>query len=577
MFTQLYRYLGTYKKYLLVCFSLVLLEVVGEMTIPLLMARIVDAGIPRGDMRLIIATGIVMVVIALACIALGVLNMWFSAKASQGFAANIRKALFERILTYSFVTIDQFSTASLVTRLTNDVTQLQNTVMMMLRILLRAPLMLICAMIFAVSMNARLSVIIFVSVPLLILCILLIIKKAEKLFGLMQQRLDDMNTRLQENLIGIRVVKAFVREQFETKKFDQVNRSLLSSATDAGNLVSVIMPLMFLILNGATVAVIWFGGHMVGNHLIGTGSLVSFISYLMQILISIMIFSMIFMLIARAEASARRIIEVLQTHSDIANPITPVSKHITKGRIEFDHVHFRYPTDKDGCDVLSDISMMIEPGRVIGIVGGTGSGKTTLLHLIPRLFDTTQGRVIIDGIPVTQYRLDTLRRQIGMVLQKNVLFSGTIRDNLLWGNELATLTDIEKACKLAAADTFIHEFSLGYDTVLGQGGVNLSGGQKQRICIARALLKQPKILLLDDSTSAVDTATETVIQKTFRQELSDSTVLLVAQRISSVKEADAIMVIDDGKLVAFGNHETLKKTSPIYQEICLSQQEGLGG
>lgn len=576
MFKTLFSYFGKYKIFLLVCFVLVLSEVLCEMMIPKLMAKIVDQGITTGDHHLILTTGLTMIGLALLGIGFGVANMWFSAQVSQGFAANIRQALFNKIQTFSFANLDQFNQASLITRITNDVSQLQMAVMMSLRMLLRAPLMLISAMFFALTINLQLSQIIFFSVPLLILAIFIIIKRAERLFSTMQTRLDRLNTRLRENLIGIRIVKSFVREPFETRKFAAVNQDLSHAAVDAGNLVSLIMPLMIIVLNGATIAVMWLGGRMVGEHLIGTGTLVSFISYLMQILMSVMFFSMIFIMIARAEASVKRIVEVLTAKIDIAD-LPETRKHrVVRGSITFDHVHFRYP-GAQGKDVLSDISLTINPGEIVGLVGGTGSGKTTLVNLIPRLFDVTQGSLSVDGLNVRNYRLTDLRSRIGMVLQKNVLFSGTIKQNLLWGNQSATMSQIEQACRIAAAHDFIRRLPQGYDTDLNQGGVNLSGGQRQRLCIARALLKQPAILILDDSTSAVDVATEADIQQAFRSQLTDCTIILIAQRISSVKDADKIIVLDNGKISGLGSHQELLKTNQVYQEIYASQNNpGLG-
>ncbi len=575
MFKKLFHYLGNDKKYLVVCFLLVFSEVVAEMTIPLLMARIVDVGIPHQDISLIMSTGGLMTLLALTGIILGVLNMWFSARVSQRFASHLRTALFRKIQTFSFSNIDQFESASLVTRLTNDVSQLQTAVLMMLRILLRSPLMLISAIMFALSINFQLSIVIFISVPLLVGFILLLVRLAGQVFGKMQQRLDHLNGMLQENLIGIRVVKAFVREKYEIKKFDTVNRDLTKAALEAGNLISLIMPFMFLIMNGTSIAVIWLGGQMVNQGLIGTGSLVSFISYLMQILMSVMFFSMIFILVARAKASAQRVLEVLETKVHITDPAKPIKKKITSGKIEFREVNFGYQREKDRKNVLSDLSFTIEPGEIVGIIGGTGSGKTTLINLIPRLFEVSSGSVVVDGVDVRHYPLAGLRRGMGMVLQKNVLFSGTIRENLLWGNQNATQAQIEKACQIACAYDFIMDLPGHYDTVLGQGGVNVSGGQKQRLCIARALLKDPAILLLDDSTSALDTVTESKIQNAFRRELKHCTVLLIAQRISSVKDLDKIIVLEDGRISGIGTHHALLETNPVYKEICSSQQEGL--
>lgn len=577
MIRKLYPYIEPYKKFLLYSLLLVGIDVACEMMIPLLMARIVDSGIPSQDIGYIANTGLFMLLLSGIAISFGVLNMKLSAEVSQGFAANLRQALFDRVQSFSFTNIDRFSSASLITRLTNDVTQMQNALMMALRILLRAPLMLLSAMFFSMSINLRLSLVIFAAVPLLIIGVLLIIRSAEQRFARTQQKLDNLNGTIQENLVAVRVVKAFVREAYEKLKFKHSNDELTQAAIHAGNLISLIMPLMLLILNGATVATIWFGGNMVGTGEMGTGALISFISYLLQIMMSVMIFSLIFILLARAEASGKRIMEVLNTETEFssAEQKSAVNSVITQGKIEFRHVDFSYAPDSDGKNVLTDISFNAEPGQFVAIVGGTGSGKTSLISLIPRLYEVTGGQILIDGKDIRDYTLNSLRANIGMVLQKNMLFSGTIRDNLLWGNEQATQNEVEQAARNAQAHAFIMSFPHGYDTELGQGGVNVSGGQKQRLCIARAMLKQPAILLLDDSTSALDTATEARIRQELHRYFNNTTVLLVAQRISSVKEADKIIVLDDGKLSGIGTHAELLETNTVYREICTSQQEGL--
>ncbi len=577
MIKKIFSYLGQYKKYVIFSLFLVTGEVVCELLMPLLMARIVDVGIPQNDIGYIARTGALMVGLALVAIGLGITNMKFSADAGQGFASNLRRALFDKIQSFSFTNIDAFSSASLVTRLTSDVTLLQVSLMMFLRMLLRAPLMLVFATIFVLSLNAQLSLVVFIAIPLLVLGVMLVMRSAEKLFTSMQQRLDALNGTVQENLIAIRVVKAFVREAHEKLKFKKANDALMESALNAGYLTSLIMPLMIFILNITTIAVIWFGGKMVGEGSMGTGALISFISYLMQILMSVMIFSMMFILSARARASAQRVMEVIDTQVNITDkprlPDTP-EPAVTGGKIEFRNVDFRYATG-EGKNVLSGVTFTAEPGEVVAIVGATGSGKSSLLSLIPRLYDVTGGQVLIDGTDVRDYRLDTLRAGIGMVLQKNVLFSGTIRENLKWGNKDVTQDEIEYCARDAQAHDFIMSSPNGYDTQLGQGGVNVSGGQKQRLCIARAMLKKPRILILDDSTSAVDTATEAKIRRAFQSSLKGTTVLIVSQRISSVKDADKIIVLDDGRISSIGTHETLFKNNAIYREICLSQQEGM--
>ena len=578
MIRRLYPYFQKYRHYFFFCFCLLTVDVVGDLMIPYLMSRIVDVGIPRRDTRYILLTGLLMLSLAALNIFLGSTNMKLSADASQGFAANLRRALFEHVQSFSFSNLDRFSEASLVTRLTSDVTQLQITVLMGLRIFLRSPLMLICALIFAMKINMRLSLIILAAAPVLIVGTFLLVRAAERLFTEVQRRLDGLNGTVRENLIAIRVVKAFVRAAHEKQKFKKANDSLMEIAIRAGNLVSLTLPLMLLILNTATVAVIWQGGHMVRAGSMGAGELVSFISYMFLILMSIMMFSMALILFARAEASGKRVLEVLDARPDITDKpaarLDPLRHRVTRGQIEFRHVDFRYGTSGEGKNALSDISFTVRPGQTVAIVGGTGAGKTTLVNLIPRLYDVTAGQVLVDGADVRDYDLKTLRDGIGMVLQKNVLFSGTIRENLLWGNASAGEDEIRRAAAMAGAEEFIDRFPRGYDTELGQGGVNVSGGQKQRLCIARALLKRPPVLILDDSTSAVDTATEARIRRSLRENRRGMTVLIIAQRISSVRDADTILVLDDGKISGMGTHEELYRSNEIYREICDSQQEG---
>lgn len=579
MIRTLYAHLGNYKKHILICIVLTAGEVVGITVMPTLMGKIVDVGVATKDLGYIGRTGVLMVAIALVCMALGSLNAKFSAEASQGFAANLRKALFDKIQSFSFSNIDRFSAPSLVTRLTSDVTQLQNTLLMCLRMLLRAPLMLISATVFAVSINAQLSRILLVAIPLLVVGILLILRTAERLFSAVQGKIDNLNGTIQENLIAVRVVKAFVRAVHEKIKFKKSNDELTEAAIKAGNTISMMMPMMLLVMNGAMIAVIWAGGKIVYANGMGTGALISFISYLMEILSSVMIFSMVFILFARAEACAKRIVEVLDTKIDITDKILLPGQGdeavVREGRIEFRNVDFRYSADAKAKNVLSGINLTVEPGEFVAIVGGTGSGKTSLVNLIPRLYDVSGGNILVDGVDVRDYKMENLRAGIGMVLQKNVLFSGTIKENLLWGNEKASDEEVAEAAQNAQADDFVRSFPEGYATELGQGGVNVSGGQKQRLCIARAMLKKPAILILDDSTSAVDTATEAKIRSVFSRKLKDTTILMIAQRISSVKEADRIVVLDDGSIAGVGTHAELLSNNAIYREICFSQQEGL--
>jgi ATP-binding cassette subfamily B protein len=573
---KLWSYIGNYKSLIILSPIFVMFDVVCELSMPFLMGKIVDKGIPALNLQYILRIGIFMIGLAL----FGSLNHRLAAVVSQGYAANVRQALFDRVQSFSFSNIDTFSTASLVTRLTNDVLQLQNTLLMSMRILTRAPLMLVCALVFAIAINARLAIILFIAIPLLVAGIWLIVGQAERFFTAVQAKIDAVNGTVEENLIGIRVVKAFVREPHEKTKFKKSSDELSDTAIRAGNLVITIMPMMLLILNGATIAVIWFGGRMVKSQQLGTGELVGFISYVMLILQSILMISTVLMMIARARASAERIIEVLDTIPSIADKEPALATDaeeptIQRGAIEFRDVNFKYAATNKGENVLSDINLTIQPGEFVALVGGTGSGKSTLVSLIPRLYDVSDGQVLVDDVDVRDYKLVTLRSAIGVVLQQNVLFSGTIRENLMWGNAAATQQEIEEAARNAQAHDFIMSFPNGYDTDLGQGGVNVSGGQKQRLCIARALLKKPRILIMDDSTSAVDSATEAKIRTSFRENLKDTTILIIAQRISSVQEADKIIVIDDGRIVGIGTHAELLATNPAYQAICASQMEGV--
>ncbi len=586
MIKKLTTYLGAYKKLLYMIPILVLLDVLCELFMPLLMARVVDIGIPGKDIGYIARIGLIMVLLALGAIIFGIINTRLTTDVATGYGANLRNALFEKIQGFSFQNIDHFSTASLITRLTNDVNTIQVTFMMMLRLLLRAPMMLIFSFILAYSINARLSVVLAFAIPLLTVGIVAIMKTATQRFSIVQQKVDAVNNTLQENLIAIRVVKSYVREDHEIGKFRVANDALTEAAIRAVSIVIANFPLMMLIMSGATIAIIWMGGRMVYIGTLGAGELISFISYVFQILFSVMMISMIFIMSARAEASLKRIVEVIDTEIDIVDTVQPAltagqvepegqSFPQRGGKVEFRNVSFKYKAADSGDNVLSDISFTVQPGQVVGLVGGTGTGKTSLVHLIPRLYDVTGGCVMVDDVDVRDYPLEVLREKIGVVLQKNTLFSGTIRDNLLWGKRDATEEEIVTACKDAQAHDFILSFPNGYDTYLGQGGVNVSGGQKQRLCIARAMLKKPSILILDDSTSAVDTATEAKIRTSFYQNLKNTTVFIIAQRISSVREADQILIIDDGKIAGKGTHQELLANNRIYQEINASQQEGV--
>ena len=597
MLKKFSAYLGQYKKYILMVPVFVFLDVLCELSMPLLMARIVDKGIPAGDVTFIIQTGIFMVLLALGAIIFGVFNMKFSTKGAIGFAANLRSALFEKVQNFSFDNIDKFSTASLVTRLTNDVNNIQTTFIMGLRLLTRAPMMLVIAFFLAYRINARLSIVLAIAIPVLVIGVLAIISQAVKRFSIMQEKIDNINQAIQENLIGIRVVKSFVRADHENTKFRDANDDFTNSAIHAISLAILNMPVMMFVMNAATIAIIWMGGKMVSTGVMGTGELISFISYIFQILLSVMMISMMIIMSARAEASGKRIIEVLDTDIDIVdNPEFALSStlegngpvvvpaageqkapEVTSGKVEFRNVDFKYLLTGSGEDVLCDINFVAQPGEIIGIVGGTASGKSTMVNLIPRLYDVTEGAVLVDDMDVRNYRLPDLREHIGVVLQTNTLFSGTIRENIKWGNELASEEEVITACKDAQAHDFIMSFPNGYDTVLGQGGVNVSGGQKQRLCIARAILKNPKILILDDSTSAVDMATEARIREAFYHNLANTTIFIIAQRIGSVQDADKIIVLEDGGISGIGTHAELLKNNEIYREINSSQQEGVLG
>jgi ATP-binding cassette, subfamily B, multidrug efflux pump len=575
MIRKFAAYIGHYRKNLALIPILVFLDVLAELSMPLLMARVIDVGIINADISYIVRIGIYMILLALTAITFGILNIRYSAETSMGFGANLRDALFEKVQAFSFHNIDQFSTASLITRLTNDVNNVQMTFLMMLRILLRAPLMLIIAFILAYSINASLSIVLAFAIPLLTVGVALIMKTAVARFTIMQQKIDAINNTLQENLIGVRVVKSFVRQDFEIEKFKKSNDELTTAGIRAVTIVILNMPMMMLVMNGATLAVIWLGGQMVYAGSLGAGELVSLISYILQILMSVMMLSMIVVMSARAQASGRRVLEVLETDLDIVDRAQTAVPAKQAGKVEFHQVDFKYDLSGSGENVLSGISFRVEPGQVVGIVGGTGTGKTTLVNLIPRLYDVTAGAVLVDGVDVRDYPLETLRDQIGVVLQQNTLFSGTIRENLLWGKPDASQAELETACRDAQAHKFIMSFPNGYDTLLGQGGVNLSGGQKQRLSIARAMLKKPKILILDDSTSSVDSTTESKIRQSFYQNMAMTTVFIIAQRVSSVRDADQIIVIEDGKIIGMGAHAELLASNRIYQEINASQQEGV--
>ena len=577
MFKQLMGYIGEYRKYFILAPLLVVGESLAELILPYLMGKLVGTGVGNQDVGYMYMMGGIMIVVATLGIVDGIFAAKFSAKASQGFGYNLREALFRKVQTFSFADVDKFSTASLVTRCTTDVKQLQQTAMELTRVLIRAPSLLIVSLFFCFRMNLRLSVIFLIAIPVLLAVVLTIVRFTVYLFEVMQSKIDNLNAAVQENLIAIRVVKSFVRMAHEKQKFKKANDDLMKTSIMATIRLSVMQPATMMVLYGTTLAIYWFGGHMVGNGALQDGQLLSFITYVNQILMSVMMFSMVLMGLTRARACGRRVTEVLNHEPDIrdyeenAGDQAPI-----KGEIVFDHVTFKYPqSDRKGV-VLNDVSFRIPAGSFVAIVGATGEGKTSLVNLIPRFYDATSGNVYVDGRSVKEYNLRHLRKYIGMVLQNNVLFTGTIRSNLQWGAHEADDETLLAATKDSQAYEFISRFPEGLDTKIEQGGVNVSGGQKQRLCIARAMLKNPSILILDDSTSAVDSATEAKIRETFYNKYKDTTVLLVAQRISSVQYADQIIVLEHGTVEDMGTHEELMERCRVYQEIYASQQEGGG-
>ena len=570
---QYMKYVKPYALYFLLAPILMLVEVVGEVFMPKFLANIINIGIPEKNTAYIVAMGLAMAGMAIVMMLGGIGGGYFSAKASVSFAAALRKDAFAKVQEFSFANIDKFSTGSLVTRLTNDITQLQNIINMGLKMAFRAPGMLIGALIMAITMNPSLAAVIGVVIPVLVIALVLVMRKAFPKFNAMQKKLDRLNTSVQENLTNIRVVKSFVREEEEIEKFAEANEDLRAGSIDAFKTVIMTMPIMTLAMNVTTLAVVWFAGRQIIVGRMAVGDLTAFTTYIVQILISLMMTAMVILNSSRAMASAKRISEVLNTEVDLSDEgaLRPDAV-VTAGKVEFKDVCFKYYKDNENY-VLENINFTANPGEIVGIIGGTGSGKTSMVQLIPRLYDCDAGEVLVDGVNVKDYSLKNLREGVGMVLQKNVLFSGTIMDNLKWGDENATVEEVQAAAMSAQAHNFVTSFTDGYDTELGQGGVNVSGGQKQRLCIARALLKKPKILILDDSTSAVDTATERKIREAFEGELKDTTKIIIAQRISSVKDADRILVIDDGQIVGEGTHASLYKDCEAYREICISQEE----
>ncbi|MCI9131649.1 ABC transporter ATP-binding protein [Thomasclavelia cocleata] len=561
-----------YKKVAILTPILVILEVILEVAIPFLMSMIIDKGINVNDLDVVVKIGVIMLIASFVSLLAGALAGKYAAKASTGFAKNLRKAMYYNIQDFSFANIDKYSTAGLVTRLMTDVTNVQNAFQMIIRMCIRAPLMLICAMVMAFTINAQLALIFVVAIIFLGIVLTFIMTRAHPLFKRIFRTYDDLNASVQENISGIRVVKAYVREEFEDQKFKKTSGLIYKLFLKAENYLVFNQPLMQFTVYGCIIMISWFGAHMIVGGTLTTGELTSMFTYVMMILMSLMMLSMVFVMIVMSIASAQRISEVINEKSTLHNPSNPDYK-IKDGSIDFNHVYFSYFDDQDEVN-LRDINVHIKSGQTIGIIGGTGSAKSTFVQLIPRLYDVTKGEVFVGGKDVRSYDIDTLRNEVAMVLQKNVLFSGTIKENLRWGKKDATDQEIEHVCKLAQADEFIQHFPDKYDTYIEQGGSNVSGGQKQRLCIARALLKKPKILILDDSTSAVDTKTDALIRKAFREEIPGTTKIIIAQRISSVEDADLIIVLDDGKISAMGTNQELLKTCEIYQDIYQTQKKG---
>ena len=560
-----------YKKASILTPVFAVLEVFMEVLIPFLMAKVIDEGIGKGNVSYAVKMGLLMFVMAVLSLTFGVLAGRFGALASSGFARNLRKSMFENIQTFAFSNIDKYSTAGLVTRMTTDVTNLQNAYQMILRMCTRAPVTLICALSMTIMINAKLSSVFLVAIVVLGAALVFIVTQAFPLFNKMFTKYDNLNAGIQENVNAIRVVKSYVREDHEISKLQKACAELCLFSMKAERIVCMNTPIMQLTVYGCMLSISWFGAQLVVSSSMTTGQLMSMFTYVMNILMSLMMLSMIFVMLTMSKASMERITEILNEKADIVNPENPVQE-VADGSIEFEHVNFAYR--KDSRNVLKDINVKIHSGETIGIIGGTGGSKSTFVQMIPRLYDAEEGSVSVGGLNVKNYDLDTLRNEVSMVLQKNVLFSGTIKENLRWGNPDATDEQIEHVCKLAQADEFIQTFPDKYDTWIEQGGTNVSGGQKQRLCIARALLKKPKILILDDSTSAVDTRTDAMIRKAFREEIPDTTKLIIAQRISSVQDADRIIVLEEGQINGMGTHEELLESNAIYREVYESQVKG---
>ena len=552
----------------------VIFEVAFDVLIPMMMAQLIDKGIEAGSMENIVRYGVLLVVMALVALLFGALSGRFAAKAATGFSRNLRREMYRNVQDFSFSNIDKFSTGGIITRLTTDVTNVQMAFMMIIRIAVRCPIMLICAWSLTFTINPKLALIFLIVIPVLAVGLLVIMKSAHPLFERVFKKYDWLNNVVQENLLGIRVVKSFVREDHEREKFSKVSNEIYMDFSKAEKIIAFNMPLMQICVYACMLTVSWLGANLVVGGELTTGQLTSMFSYIMMILMSLMMLSMVLVMIILARASAERIVELLNEESDLKNGPDPVFD-VKDGSVVFENVSFSYAKDPTK-ECLKDVNLTIKSGETVGILGGTGSSKTTLVQLIPRLYDATEGRVLVGGVDVRDYDMEALREQVAMVLQKNVLFSGSIKENLRWGNKEATDEEMVRVCKLAQADSFVQEFPDKYDTHIEQGGSNVSGGQKQRLCIARALLKKPKILILDDSTSAVDTKTDALIRKAFREEIPDTTKFIIAQRISSIEDADKILVMDGGKIAAMGTHDELLKTCDIYREIYESQTRGGG-
>ena len=572
MIRKLMGCIREYKKPTLLAPIFVTLEVVMEVVIPLMMAKLIDDGIDGGDFHALITVGLTLVVMVIMSLAFGVLAGKYAAVASAGFAKNLRHDMFHNVQTYSFGNIDKFSASSIVTRMTTDVQTLQNAYQMLVRIALRTPTMLVFSLVMAFTVNSSLALVFLGAMPILAVGIYLIVSKAHPIFKRVFRTYDKLNNVVQENLHGVRVVKSFVREEHEKKKFGSVSQSIYDDFVKVEKRMTLTNPLMQFCMYSCIILISWLGARFIVNSEMTTGELMSMFTYAMQILMSLMMLSMVIVMIIMSRASAERITEILNEESDLHSPDNAVTT-VPNGSVEFDGVNFSYSGKPDKC-CLKNVDLKIPSGATVGILGGTGSAKSSLVQLIPRLYDVTSGSVKVGGIDVRQYDLDALRHQVAMVLQKNVLFSGTIKENLRWGNENATDEELVHACKLACADEFINTFPDGYDTYIEQGGTNVSGGQKQRLCIARALLKKPKILILDDSTSAVDTHTDAMIRRAFLDEIPGTTKLIIAQRISSIQDADFIIVLDNGNITGVGTHEELLVNNEIYREVYEAQQKG---